>query len=88
MVMVGCVEGILGLRPDPNGLQLAPSIPAEWDSFTMEKVFRGKKLHITVENPEHRENGCSSLTLNGEALDSDYIPAERLANENTIVLTM
>ncbi|MBO4395310.1 MAG: N,N'-diacetylchitobiose phosphorylase [Eubacterium sp.] len=87
-VMVGCVEGILGLRPDPNGLRLAPSIPAEWDSLSIEKVFRGKKLHITVNNPEHRETGFSSLTLNGESLDTNYIPAEMLADENTIVLTM
>ena len=26
-VMVGCVEGILGLRPDLNGLRLAPAVP-------------------------------------------------------------
>lgn len=37
-VMVGCVEGILGLRPDLDGLRLAPAIPKEWDSFTMEKT--------------------------------------------------
>ena len=30
-VMVGCVEGILGLRPDFGGLALAPSVPCGWD---------------------------------------------------------
>lgn len=47
-MMVGAVEGILGVRPDLHGLRLSPSIPAAWDGFTMEKSFRGKKLHITV----------------------------------------
>lgn len=67
-VMVGCVEGILGLRPDLDGLRLAPAIPKEWDSFTMEKDFRGHRLHICVENPGHHESGCRSLTLNGQAM--------------------
>ena len=32
-VMVGCVEGILGMRPDLYGLRIAPSIPKEWEMF-------------------------------------------------------
>ena len=39
-VMVGSVEGILGMRPDFYGLRIAPSIPAEWDGFTVEKDSR------------------------------------------------
>ena len=87
-MMVGTVEGILGVRPDLHGLRLAPSIPAEWDGFTMEKTFRGHKLHITVRNPDHKETGCTNLTLNGAMLPSNYIPAEQLMAENKIVLTM
>ena len=45
-VMVGCVEGILGLRPDLQGLRLAPSIPKSWKKFEIHKKFRGKQLHI------------------------------------------
>lgn len=87
-VMVGCVEGILGLRPDLDGLRLAPAIPKEWDSFTMEKDFRGHRLHICVENPGHHESGCRSLTLNGQAMPYNYIPASALRDENDIILTM
>ena len=36
-VMVGCVEGILGMRPDFYGLRIAPAIPKEWDTFEIEK---------------------------------------------------
>ena len=87
-VMVGCVEGILGLRPDLDGLRLAPAIPKEWDSFTMEKDFRGHRLHICVENPGHHESGCRSLTLNGQAMPDNYIPASALRDEIDIFLTM
>ena len=32
-VMVGCVEGILGMRPDADGLIIDPAIPHEWLPF-------------------------------------------------------
>ena len=63
--MVGCVEGILGLRPTPEGLVISPAIPAEWDGFTMEKTFRGKKLYITVDNSAHHEGGVQKTLVNG-----------------------
>ena len=64
-VMVGCVEGILGLRPTPEGLVISPAIPAEWDGFTMDKTFRGKRLHITVDNAAHKEGKPSKVLVNG-----------------------
>ncbi len=64
-VMVGCVEGILGLRPTPEGLVIRPAIPAEWDGFTMDKTFRGKRLHITVDNAAHHEGYQGKTLVNG-----------------------
>jgi len=87
-VMVGCVEGILGLRPDINGLRLSPAIPASWKNFTMEKIFRGKKLRIQVQNPQGRESGCRKLTVNGVEMKDNYIPASVLKADNAVVLEM
>ncbi len=87
-VMVGCVEGILGMRPDFYGLRIAPSIPKSWDGFTVEKDFRGKHLHIEVVNPDHRECGCTKLTVNGEVMDDNYIPVEKMTDDTSIKLYM
>lgn len=87
-VMVGCVEGILGLRPDLDGLRLAPAIPREWTGFTMDKNFRGCRLHIRVENPHHRESGFTSLTVNGRELPDAYIPAALLTRETEVCLIL
>jgi len=87
-VMVGSVEGILGLRPDIDGLRLSPAIPSSWKSFTMEKVFRGKKLNIKVNNAGGNESGCKKLTVNGETMEGNYIPASVLKTENEVVLEM
>ncbi len=87
-VMVGCVEGICGMRPDADGLTISPSIPAEWDGMKMHKLFRGKQLEITVQNPHHVQSGVASLTLNGTALEGNYIPAEQLTDTNQIVVVL
>lgn len=87
-VMVGCVEGICGMRPDFDGLVIAPSIPSVWDGFKIEKNFRGKKLNIAIDNSAHVESGVKELTLNGEKLTGNYVPATKLADVNEIVVVM
>lgn len=87
-VMVGCVEGILGIRPDLSGIRIAPSIPKNWDHFEIDKSFRGKHLHILVDNPDGKESGYTKLILNGEELSDNYIPAELLKEENEILLSL
>ena len=87
-VMVGCVEGILGLRPDFEGLRMNPAIPSDWKEFTMDKDFRGRKLHITVKNPNGKESGVTKLMLNGTLLQDNYIKADLLEDTNEIVVEL
>ena len=87
-VMVGCVEGILGMRPDFYGLRIAPSVPKEWEFFEIDKDFRGKHLHITVKNPGHVESGCRKMVVNGREMEGDYVPAELLEEQTDIELIM
>lgn len=87
-VMVGCVEGILGLRPDFDGLRIDPAISSDWKEFTMEKDFRGSKLHITVKNPDGKESGVTKVTLNGNVLADNYLKASDLLAENDVVVEL
>lgn len=87
-VMVGCVEGILGMRPDFYGLRIAPSIPKAWECFEIDKDFRGSHLHITVRNPKHSESGFHKLTVDGVELSDNYIPAKLLKAHSEIVLEL
>ena len=87
-VMVGCVEGILGLRPTPEGILIKPAIPAEWDGFTMEKNFRGKKIRVTVDNGAHHEGNPAKYILNGKEMPVDVIPADVLLEENELTIVM
>lgn len=87
-VMVSCVEGILGMRPNAEGLVIDPAIPSEWESYTVEKVFRGKQLNMTFNNPNHAESGVASIVLNGKKLEGNFIPASALEDENEVVVTL
>jgi cellobiose phosphorylase len=87
-VMVGCVEGICGMRPDADGLRISPSIPSAWDGFSIRKFFRGKWLSIRVDNSAHVQSGVKEITVNGTKLDGCYVPADILKETNEITVVM
>lgn len=87
-VMVGCVEGICGIRPDADGIEINPSVPSDWDGFKMHKLFRGKKLDIEISNPDHKQSGTKEIVLNGERIEGCYISADKLLDKNEIKITL
>ena len=87
-VMVGTVEGILGMRPNADGLNINPSISSEWNGLKIRKSFRGKKLDITVDNSAHVESGVKELFLNGEKLEGCFVPADKLKDTNEIKVVL
>ncbi len=87
-IMVGCVEGILGMRPDINGIRVAPSVPSDWEEFEIDKDFRGSHMHIVVKNPNHVESGCKELYVDGNRMEGNYIPASVLKETSEVVLIM
>ena len=87
-IMVGCVEGILGIRPDFEGLLIQPSIPRSWEHVRINKTFRGKDLVIEIFNHNHVETGYKSMVLNGDIVEGNYIKASLLKEQNKIELYM
>jgi len=79
---------ILGLQPVPDGMVIDPCIPDRWDGYTMNRRFRGKELHIKVENHGHVEKGVKQIILNQKVLTSNFIPADELLPVNEIKVVM
>ncbi len=79
---------ILGIRPEYKGIQINPCIPSDWKGFTASRLFRGKKLWIRVSNPDGVERGVKSLRVNGEELQSSFVPIELLSAETEIEVVM
>lgn len=83
--MVSAVEGILGIRPDLNGLLLAPAIPSSWNHLTIKKIWRGKTILIEIQNDFGRESGFSEIYLNDKRHDNNYFAESELLEENKIL---
>ena len=85
---VVATQYLLGVRPVIKGLLIDPSIPAEWNGYTVERIFRGCRLTIQVENPEHVQHGVKSITVNGKAVnikDAPIITEDLLAEKEAVV---
>ena len=79
---------ILGVRPEFDGLRIAPCIPRDWKGFTMQRTFRGMKLHIEVKNPRRKNHGLKSLTVDGQPVAGELIPVSALHDGARIVATL
>ena len=79
---------ILGIRPEYDGITINPCIPESWDKFKAERIFRGKKLLITVKNLNKAEKGVTSISINGEIIEGDFISVDKLKNENIVEVIM
>ncbi len=79
---------ILGIRPDYDALIIDPCIPASWNGFTAERVFRGKKISIQVENPDGKQKGVKLLEINGQPIQGNRIPAGILNKHNQVKVIM
>jgi cellobiose phosphorylase len=67
-------DHILGLRPGYEGLVVDPVIPAAWPGFRAERVFRGARYLIEVENPDGVERGVASIVVDGRPVAGPIAP--------------
>jgi cellobiose phosphorylase len=65
---------ILGIRPQPDGLLVDPSIPAQWDGFKVTRKFQGATYQIAVQNPAHLSHGVQSMRVDGNPIGDQLIP--------------
>ena len=79
---------ILGLRPEYDGLRIDPCIPSAWKGFKATRTFRGKRVNVEVTNPAGVQKGVKRMVLNGEELAANFIPVEKLAAENEVLVEM
>ena len=75
---------ILGIRPELNGLLIDPKIPSSWDGFKMDREFRGDTYEIEVTNPQKTGQGVQSITVDGNRITGNLIPAFKDGNKHRI----
>ncbi|MCI9415009.1 MAG: N,N'-diacetylchitobiose phosphorylase [Clostridiales bacterium] len=79
---------LLGIRPGFDCLTVDPCIPSDWKGFTAVRKWRGAEYRITVLNPDGRQKGVRSLTVNGHETESNCIPLQSAGSVCDVVVTM
>lgn len=86
VIETACIEGICGIRPAEKGLYISPAIPSDWAEFKISLRFRDHDIFIHVKNPGHKQSGVEKLTLNGQAIEGEFIADDKFSDKNDIVV--
>ena len=79
---------LLGIRPEYHGLTIDPCIPSQWDRITIERIFRKKHFNIIIENPDKKEKGVKEIIVNGEKINGNTIPENKMKEKNDVRVIM
>ena len=66
---------ILGIKPTYDGIEIDPCIPADLKEYSVKRILRGIEFDITVRNPNGRQKGVSSITVDGKPIEGNVIKA-------------
>ncbi len=83
---IAATQYLLGIRPGLTGLEIDPCVPG-WETFRIERTWRGCRLTIDVTNPKRVSKGIARLELDGVKLEGNTIAAAALAGKATARVT-
>ncbi len=72
-----CLDHIIGVRAAYGGLIIDPVVPADWNEFSCQRIFRGTKYMISIVNPDKVESGVKKITVDGEEIEGNIIPVSK-----------
>jgi cellobiose phosphorylase len=65
-------QWVLGIRPEYDGLRIAPVVPERWQGFEAVRRFRGVTYRIVVRRAG--KGNCVSLTVDGKPIPGSVVP--------------
>ena len=82
---VAITRWILGIRPEFDGLRIAPVVPESWKEFSVTRIFRGVRYEIQIER--QGPGNQVELLVDGNAIAGSVIllPAEGSKKVNVLV---
>ncbi len=73
LLRVGFDE-ICGVKPDFNGLRIAPVVPSSWQNYSVCRQFRGCVYTLNFKRATAGET--PKITVNGQAIEGNLIPLQ------------
>ena len=66
-------QGLLGIRPEIDGLSIKPCLSKNFEDVRVVRKIRDKVFHITIHN---KGVGSYHLVVNGKSLEGNLVPYE------------
>jgi cellobiose phosphorylase len=79
---------ILGIQPEYFGLRIDPCIPSKWKEIKITRKFRNKTFNIVIKNKTGNQYGVKKIILNGNIVDGNLIPVERMMENNEVLVEL
>jgi len=81
-------QGILGIKPDYDGLRIDPCLPAHLDDLTITRKFRGSTYVIRVVNRAGDEKGSVQIHMDGERIEGCVLPVGEAGKKHTVEVVL
>ncbi len=79
-------QGILGIKPDYDGLLIDPCIPSNVKEYKVKRLFRDTMYNITIKNPNKSQKGVKQLIVDGKQIPVGVIPYTKKKQVNVEVI--
>ena len=79
-------QGILGIKPDYDGLLVDPCIPSSVKEYKVNRLFRGTTYHITISNPNGSQKGVKEMVVDGRRMPAGVIPLSKKKDVNVEII--
>ncbi|MFP4052743.1 MAG: GH36-type glycosyl hydrolase domain-containing protein, partial [Phycisphaerae bacterium] len=83
-----CLEEILGLRAEYDGLAIDPHLPAGWKDVHVSRAFRGDVYEVRIASSGDPAAKVTSITLDGRDVDGGVIPPVGDGGVHKVTVTM
>jgi cellobiose phosphorylase len=81
-------QGLLGIKPDYEGLRIDPCVPKSWPRFSVVRRFRGTVYRISVKNPSGLNGGAKRMSVDGRAVTGNLIRHEDGKKQVVVEITL
>jgi cellobiose phosphorylase len=81
---VAATQYILGIRPVWEGLLIDPCLPSEWEEISVDRIFRGCNVHITIKKPVGVCKGVSQISVDGKQIEGNIVAVKRGETEISV----
>ena len=86
--LTAATQGILGIKPQFDGLQVDPCLPGEMKEVTVRRSFRGQKYEIRIHNLSGGEKHAVRVVMDGKELSGNILPVGAEGSVHQVEVTV